>query len=153
MANLKVTIKEDIELNGSQQGGVFAKTYTNITDIYKRIFTAPSNTEVSLYTTHASQTEGSVLDKDSIKYVRVTNLSTQYTSSVQITAADDGVAWVQIAPGASFMLSNHSEGIDTSTSADITQPNISWGHIMSMSAAGVSGSMQLELFAASITNG
>ena len=151
MADLKVTVKEDVILNGTQQGGVYHHTYTGITDVYKRIFTVPENTEVLLYKTHASQTEGSILDKDSIKYVRITNLSNTYSASVQITNTNSDNQWIAISPNSHFMLSTHASSSDASTGT-VAYGSIVWDDITRVDAAGISGSAQIELFAASRIN-
>jgi len=152
MANLKVTIKEDIVLNGTQQGGVYSKTYDNITDVYKRIFYATQDVETNLYTTATTVTEGNILDKDSVKYVRITNLDSAVSIGVQLTNADNDVNWTKVSPGASFQLSSHASSSDAAATVN-PYGTLAWDDITRVDVAGVSGSARVELFAASTVNG
>ena len=79
---MKVTITEDITVNKTQQGGTNTIKIAGVTDIFKRIIPVP-NSEVSLYTTHASVVSGSQFDVDNVKYARITNKdSTNYVDLI-----------------------------------------------------------------------
>jgi len=152
MADLKVTIKESINLNNTSYGNTRSVTYSGIVDVYKRILTLTANTEVNLYTTAASQTEGSVMDKDSVKYVRITNLESSTSINVQITqGSNDGVIWLKILAGDSLILGSHSESIDANAGA-LALAGITLGNITSVDASGTEAAAQVELFIASTVN-
>jgi len=153
MADLKVTIKESINLNNTAYGSTRTVTYSDIVDVYKRILTLTANTEVNLYTTAASQTEGSVMDKDSVKYVRITNLESSTAINVQITqgSADDGVTWLQVLAGDSLLLGSHSLSMDAA-STTLALVGITLGDITSVDASGSGATAQVELFIASTAN-
>lgn len=152
MADLKVTIKESINLNNTAYGSTRTVTYSDIVDVYKRILTLTADTEVNLYTTAASQTEGSVMDKDSVKHVRITNLESSTAINVQITqGADAGVTWFQVLAGDSLLLGSHSLSMDAA-SATLTLGGITLGDITSVDASGSGATAQVELFIASTAN-
>ena len=152
MADLKVTIKESINLNNTAYGSTRTVTYSDIVDVYKRILTLTADTEVNLYTTAASQTEGSVMDKDSVKHVRITNLESSTAINVQITqGADAGVTWFQVLAGDSLLLGSHSLSMDAA-SATLALGGITLGDITSVDASGSGATAQVELFIASTAN-
>lgn len=152
MADLKVTIKESINLNNTAYGSTRTVTYSDIVDVYKRILTLTADTEVNLYTTAASQTEGSVMDKDSVKHVRITNLESSTAINVQITQGEDaGVTWFQVLAGDSLLLGSHSLSMDAA-SATLALGGITLGDITSVDASGSGATAQVELFIASTAN-
>ena len=152
MADLKVTIKESINLNNTAYGSTRTVTYSDIVDVYKRILTLTADTEVNLYTTAASQTEGSVMDKDSVKHVRITNLESSTAINVQITqGADAGVTWFQVLAGDSLLLGSHSLSMDAA-SATLALVGITLGDITRVDAYSATTTAQVELFIASTAN-
>ena len=159
MADLKVTIKESINLNNTAYGSTRTVTYSDIVDVYKRILTLTADIEVNLYTTAVSQTEGSVMDKDSVKYVRITNLESSTAINVQITqGADAGVVWLKILAGDSLIIGSHSLSMDAADSAlpltieteVITVPVLT--DITRVDAYSATTTAQVELFIASTAN-
>ena len=68
-ATLKVTIKEEITLNGSRQDSENILRVSVINVIYKRIVTCPSNSETTLAHFHSSSADGTLapLDIDTVK--------------------------------------------------------------------------------------
>ena len=73
-ATLKVTVKEEITLNGSRQDSENILRISDINEIYKRIVSVTTS-EISLYTTNDSVVGGSQFDDDNVKYVRITKCS------------------------------------------------------------------------------
>ena len=97
-ADLSITIKEDLILNNTQQGGVYKNTISDITDVYKRLVTVPSGSNTTLATFKSTVgISDSALDVGNVKYVRITNLdgtnsvvlSLQIDSGSNDTAADE----------------------------------------------------------------
>ena len=95
MANLTVTHKEDITLNGQQFGGTNIFSITGINDVYKRIVTCPagSDTTIAIFDSTEAVSDGSI-DIQEAKYVRVTNLdsSNSVNISVQLDSDEDDSA-------------------------------------------------------------
>lgn len=152
MADLKVTIKESINLNNTSYGGTVKTTYSNITDVFKRVFSAAADITVNLYSTDNSQTAGNVFDKDSVQYVRITNLEDTTSLNIRIVQASSaGTVWIQILAGDSFILGSHSSSIDA-LDGTLSLPSVSLGDIMQIDAAGNGDVAKLELFVASTVN-
>jgi hypothetical protein len=122
-ATLKVTIKEEITLNGSRQDSENILRVSDINEIYKRIVTCPSNSETTLAHFHSSSADGTLapLDIDTVKYIRVTNLdaSTSITLSLQSDVGEDDSsadesASLLIEAGRSFVMGTPNDGIGIS---------------------------------------
>ena len=122
-ATLKVTIKEEITLNGSRQDAENILRVPDINEIYKRIITCPANSETTLAHFHSSVADGTLapLDIDDVKYIRLTNLdsSTGVTLSLQSdvgeddSAADESASLL-IEAGKSFIMGSPNDGIGIS---------------------------------------
>ena len=122
-ATLKVTIKEEITVNGSRQDAENILRVSDINEIYKRIITCPANSETTLAHFHSSVADGTLapLDIDDVKYIRLTNLdsSTGVTLSLQSdvgeddSAADESASLL-IEAGKSFIMGSPNDGIGIS---------------------------------------
>ena len=122
-ATLKVTLKEEIVLNGNRQDSENILRISDINEIYKRIITCPANSETTLSHFHSSVADGTLapLDIDDVKYIRVTNLdaSTSVTLSLQSdvgeddSAADESASLL-IEAGKSFIMGSPNDGIGIS---------------------------------------
>ena len=122
-ATLKVTIKEEITLNGSRQDAENILRVSDINEIYKRIITCPANSETTLAHFHSSVADGTLapLDIDDVKYIRLTNLdsSTGVTLSLQSDVGEDDSAADEsgsllIEAGKSFIMGSPNDGIGIS---------------------------------------
>lgn len=122
-ATLKVTIREDIRLNGVEQGGISVLNIGSINEVFKRIVSCPANSETTLAHFHSSVADGTLapLDIDTVKYIRVTNLddTTSITLSLQSdvgeddSAADESASLL-IEAGRSFVMGTPNDGIGIS---------------------------------------
>ena len=72
MANLTVTVAENLTIEGADRGNTITETISGIIDTYERLITVPT-TEVTIYSTHATDVAGATFDKDLVKYSRFTN--------------------------------------------------------------------------------
>ena len=77
MADLVVTLSENVSINGALRGSSNSITVTDIEDTFERIVTC-INGNVTTIATFAAQpyTSAGAIDVDRCKYVRVTNLDT-----------------------------------------------------------------------------
>ena len=98
MANLKVTIREELTLNGYDQGSKNTLTISDVDEVFKRIVTCPANNETTIARFRSSvgnasgtATFDSALDVQDVKYVRVTNLdsSNDLKLSLQVEVGED----------------------------------------------------------------
>jgi len=127
-ATLTITISESISLNGRQQGGTHSLSVSSIKDIYKRIISIASGDDatIAVFKSTAAVADGA-LDKDLVKYIRVTNLddansvnlSLQLDSGEDNSAADLSVTHL-LQPGYSFIMGT----VDEAVHADDDSPSL-----------------------------
>lgn len=118
MATLKLSIKEELVLNGKDRGSENVVSVTGVTQVFNRIVTCPANLEttVAMFQAAVSTSDGA-LDLDDVKYVRVTNLdaTNEVVLSLQISNSQNGTAdgstSFLLASGRSFIMGATDEGI------------------------------------------
>ena len=118
-ADLKVKITEEIILNGKDQGGTTELTIGSIKDVSKRIVTiaADDDATVLVFKSTTASADGA-LDKDTVKYIRITNLddsnsvniSLQLDSDEDNSAADLSVTHL-LEAGRSFIMGTPDEAV------------------------------------------
>ena len=131
MADLIVTVKEDVELKGRQHGTSSSYTLSNITNVYSRIITCTRNVDTTVvkFGPDASTSDGA-LKIGSTKYMRITNLSlTQDVNlSLQIdttehasdpSTAEESVTFLLKAKESFIMGTAHNSLCVQDTNADI----------------------------------
>ena len=125
MADLKVTIREELTLNDYDQGARNTLTISDIDEVFRRIVTCPASNETTIARFRSSvgnasgtATFDSALDVQDVKYVRVTNLdsSNSLTLSLQIEVGEDDTGAdtstsLLVEAGKSFMLGSPHDGI------------------------------------------
>ena len=128
MADLKVIIREELTLNGYDQGAKNTLIISDIDEVFKRIVTCPANNETTIARFRSSvgnasgtATFDSALDVQDVKYVRVTNLdgSNSLTLSLQVEVGEDDSgadtsASVLVEAGKSFVMGSPHDGISLS---------------------------------------
>lgn len=83
MADLTVTITEDLTINSAAVGGSNTKTITGINDVYKRTTTCQNGQATTIATFAAQEyTTDGALDLGDVKYLRITNLDS--TNGVEL---------------------------------------------------------------------
>jgi|TARA_Y100001963_G_C6753674_1_gene435564 hypothetical protein len=122
-ATLKVTVEEEISLNGVRQDCKNVVRISDINEIYKRIITCPANSETTLAHFHSSVADGTLapLDIDDVKYIRVTNLDSSVSATLSLqsdvgeddSAADESASLL-LESGKSFMMGSPNDGIGIS---------------------------------------
>ena len=128
MADLKITIREELTLNDYDHGARNTLTIADIDEVFKRIVTCPANNETTIARFRSSvgnvsgtATYDSALDVQDVKYVRLTNLdsSNSLTLSLQVEVGEDDSgadtsASVLVEAGKSFMMGSPHDGISLS---------------------------------------
>ena len=116
MADLTTTITESVTINGTNRGNTITQTITGILDVFERNVTVPTS-EVNLYSTHSTTVAGATLDKDLIKYVRITN--TDATNFIMLRVSNDAndEFYYKLGLGESFVLHNHSGSMNGTENA------------------------------------
>tara|TARA_R100000501_G_C2599446_1_gene96987 strand:+ start:535 stop:1026 length:492 start_codon:yes stop_codon:yes gene_type:complete len=127
---LRVTIQEELVLNGVNYGSKTKFNYTSINEIYRRVVScaASSSTTIAVFKS-AVTIEDSVLDIQDVKYIRVTNLddTTDILLNFQLdTAEDDSAAadntTIVLGEGESFIYGSphDSIGVDSTSATIVT---------------------------------
>ena len=118
-ANLKVKITEEVILNGKDQGGTTELTIASIKDVSKRIVTIAADDDATVLVFKSTTASAdNALDKDTVKYIRITNLddsnsvniSLQLDSGEDNSAADLSVTHL-LEAGRSFMMGTPDEAV------------------------------------------
>ena len=148
MPNLQVTTKENIVIQGKQQGSTRVMNFPNIIDVYTRDFSF-KQTLTSLYTTHNDTVSAGVFDDGSVKYVRITSLGKE--PIVINVIGENNVAFAyEIEIGQSFYLYNHSLVMEADDSDAITTSEMtSLEDIDEVKAYCHKGAGRVEVFVAS----
>ena len=161
MADLYVTITEEITLPNTttEKTNVFKKI-SGINQIVRRVDTisttfSGSGIEIIRFCDSESEQTGGAFVKSDVKYIRITNLSTQYDTSIYLVANDNTEsALFNLSPGKTLMLGDTD--INTPAQNDpvvdgyVDETYYSpLTYIESIKAKAISGSTQLEYFVAS----
>jgi len=118
MGVLTVSIKEELTLNGAQQGGINTISIASVNQCFKRVVTCPAgaDTTVAMFQA-ATNTQDGALNLTDVKYLRVTNLdaSNSVNLSLQVSTAENGTAdsscTVLLEAGKSFIMGAVHDGI------------------------------------------
>ena len=149
MPTLTVTHSESIRLNKSQQGSTNTFTISDIDQVFKRIVTVPPTTDTTLLTfATATFTSAQALDKDHVKYIRITNLDPTNNIKLGIVGENNNYQ-VKVAPKESFVLGEAANSMDAE--AD-TGPafDSDFDDIVTIICDTSNNACQVELFVASI---
>ena len=118
MGVLTVSIKEELTLNGAQQGGINTVSIASVTQSFKRVVTCPASVDTTVAVFQAgTNTQDGALDLEDVKYLRVTNLDStnSVNLSLQISTAENGTAdsscTVLLEAGKSFIMGAVHDGI------------------------------------------
>lgn len=145
MADLTTTITETVTINGTNRGNTVTQTITGVLDVFERNVTVPTS-EVTLYSTHASVPQGSVLDLDLVKYVRVTNTDDTNFISLRVTDSNADEFIYKVLAGQSFILHSHAASMSAADAATAGAAN---GNIVSVEALADTAACGVEVFVAS----
>tara|TARA_R100000353_G_C6503636_1_gene194756 strand:- start:527 stop:973 length:447 start_codon:yes stop_codon:yes gene_type:complete len=117
---LVVTIKEELTLNGKEQGGTIIKSISSCDEVFKRIITLAADTSHDVASFVSSPGTACEFDTDTLEYIRVTNLDD--TTSLIVTYGGSTSAALTVPAGCSSIL--FKKGIKGATSdAALTADN------------------------------
>ena len=120
MADLSVTLTESVTLNGSVRGTTNNLTISGIIDAFERVVTCPAlqTTTIATFATNVYDSVGAI-DTQNAKYVRITNLSSEYDMELAVVGAAT-LYQVHIVAGHSHIICRTDDGMlaeaDTSPS-------------------------------------
>jgi len=160
MANLHVTITEEILLpNTTKEKTNVFKTISNVNQILRRVDTisttfSGSGIEILRFCDSEEEQSGGAFLKSEVKYIRITNLSTTYDTSLYLYADNSEISVFNLNPGKTFMLSDADmNSFSMSDYVDPTYVDVSYfssyQYINSIKAKALLGNTQLEYFVAS----
>ena len=111
MADLTVTITENVTLNGSIRGSSNTSTTTSVVDVFERILTCTHSqtTTVAVFGSTPHSADGA-LDVEICKYFTVTNLSTDQDMKVAFVTANTNYQ-VTVRAGGSHVLFQAEEAL------------------------------------------
>tara|TARA_R110000850_G_scaffold73559_2_gene161388 strand:- start:265 stop:690 length:426 start_codon:yes stop_codon:yes gene_type:complete len=141
MANLTVTIKEELSLNGKEYGGSNSLDLT-VTEVDSRVLTITS-AEQTVLLFAAAVAAGTFKDAQ-LEYLRITNLHTTATVDLRISDAAQEY-FVRIVAGGSFILTEDQLDADNTGSAE----TMALAQIDSIKATSSVGASDIEIFSAS----
>ena len=115
---LRVTIQEDIVLNGTNYGSKTKVSFASIKEVYKRVVRCVDDTDCTIATFQtATSTSDGAIDLENVKYIRVTNLddTNPMNLSLQVAGGEGGTAnmstTILISAGESFIMGTIHDGI------------------------------------------
>ena len=111
MADLTVTISENVTLNGSIRGSSNTATTTSVVDVFERILTCTHSqtTTIAVFGSTPHSADGA-LDVENCKYLRVTNLSDDQDMKVALVTANTNYQ-VTVRAGGSHILFQAEEAL------------------------------------------
>ena len=109
MATLTTTITESVTLNGSLRGSTNSVTTEGINDSFERIVTCVHSQKTTIATFAAAPyTSVGAIDKDQVRYIRVTNLDLEAQVELAVITSDSNYQ-VRLTAGASHILARANE--------------------------------------------
>ena len=149
-ATLKVTITEELVLNGVDQGGTNELSCPLVNEIFKRIITVPTS-EVSIYATTDTVAGGSQFKSARVQYVRLTNKDDTNFIWIIVKNSGNDEFVVTLAPGESWLSYNQDSDTGGGMNADnaaIADPTSGLADIDLVTARANTASSDLEVFIA-----
>lgn len=149
-ATLKVTLKEDIVINGRQQGGESVLSIPSINEISKRIVTVTTSKH-ELISFSGTAGKGMYILAD-MRYLRFTNLDDTNHLFLIFKNEDNDEFVVKLDKGQSFVYNGDLAGGTNDTMEALTAGTASVsnvGYLLSVSAQADTDSCDLEMFTAS----
>ena len=155
MANLTITHREDITLNGQQFGGTTIKSFTGINEISKRILTI-TTTESTIATFSAAAASSGHYIAGDVRYIRFTNLEASGGIFITLTFRnqDNDEVAIKLDASQSFVWngdnSNGMTAVFNATEDADAASDTAFGSLTNIQADANTGSCNLEMFIASV---
>ena len=152
-STLKVTIREDIKLNGVNQGGVTTLSIGSINEISKRIVTI-TTTEAEILKFHATDIDAGRYIIGDVRYMRFTNLDDTNFITLTFRNQDNDEAAIKLDAGQSFIWNGDNSGglvdVFNATENANAASDTALGDLTGIQADANTGSCDLEMFIASV---
>ena len=152
-STLKVTIREDIKLNGVDQGGVTTLSIGSINEISKRIVTVTTTEAVIATFSSAVASAGHYVAAD-VRYIRFTNLDDTNFITLTFRNQDNDEVAIKLDAEQSFIWngdnSNGMTAVFNATEDADAASSTNFGSLTNIQADADSDSCDLEMFIASV---
>ena len=150
---LTVTVKESINLNGSEQGGSNTVTFASIAEVVKRILTI-TTAESTVATFSSAVASAGHFTAASVRYIRFTNLDDTNFITLTFRNQDNDEVAIKLDAGQSFIWNADNSGgavdvFNATQDADAAS-DTALGDLTNIQADANTGSCDLEMFIASI---
>jgi len=142
---LKVTLTEQIILNGRDQGSKNTLSIGSVNEVVKRIVTTNGTTATTIVSFGTAPAGGTYVESD-VRYVRITNLDDTNFATLRVTGDASTDFAVRLDPGASHIITS------TSTTGVVDYADISGvtlEDLAAISATADTAAVDLEIFVAS----
>ena len=148
-STLKVTINENIILNGKNQGSTNVLNIPNIATISKRIIDVPAS-EVEIIAMSTAVASGTFIESD-VLYIRITNLDDTNHVTLTFKNENDDEFAVKLDKGQTFIYNGDMAGgvVDTMDGIDGTGLTLGLGDLVNVTALADTAAVDLEVFVAS----
>lgn len=158
MATLSVTITESVTLNGAARGSTNSLSITGVDDIFHRIVTVPAGANdltIAAFTDSMESRDGA-LDRDLIKYIRVTNLDSSNPVILNMQQREDENAsavgnqnlGLLLSAGKSFIMGEADSCIDVVGAANDVDDLANLGDLESIMVDPLAAEVKVEVFIA-----
>ena len=152
-STLKVTIREDIKLNGVDHGGVNTLNIGSINEISKRIITITTSESVIATFSSAVASAGHYVAAD-VRYIRFTNLDDTNFITLTFRNQDNDEVAIKLDAEQSFIWNgdnaNGMTAVFNATEDADAASSTNFGSLTNIQADADSDSCDLEMFIASV---
>ena len=151
-ATMVVTIKEDLTLNGQQQGSTTTLNISNVDEVFKQIVTCTTDRN-ELFAAIGSGTDRGSFVEGNIRYIRITNLDNAYHVTLFFKNESNDEFAVKLDYGQSFIYNGDLSGGVVDTFDANSGGAASSGQLADLTniyAQADTASVDLEIFVASI---
>lgn len=148
-STLRVTIEEDLTLNGVQQGTTNVLTIPSIAEVSRRIISVPAS-EVTIVSISTAVAAGTFAEAD-VRYIRITNLDNENFVSLLFKNENNDEFAIKLDYGQSFIYNADLVGgvVDTMDAVDNSglTPG-TFGDLVDITATANTAAVDLEVFVA-----
>ena len=148
-STLRVTIEEDLTLNGVQQGTTNVLTIPSIAEVSRRIINVPAS-EVTIVSISTAVAAGTFAEAD-VRYIRITNLDNENFVSLLFKNENNDEFAIKLDYGQSFIYNADLVGgvVDTMDAVDNSglTPG-TFGDLVDITATANTAAVDLEVFVA-----
>ena len=158
MANLTVTLTESVTLNGTARGSTNSLTLSGVNDVFHRIVTVPAgSSDLTLVSfTNSMENRDGALDRDLVKYIRITNLdgtnpiilNLQQREDENASAVGDQNLGLLLSAGKSFIMGEAADCIDVEGGANDIDAQANLHDLESIMVDPEANEIKVELFIA-----